>query len=74
LLNIIIIVRKTFAKAAEKSKEEVFVHFPSLLSFSKLKRAETTTAKFVAPKEVQEYIYVGHRARFIPKIIIICFS
>ena len=33
-----------------------------------------TAKKFVARGRSSENIYVGHRARFIPKIIIICFS
>jgi len=41
-------------KQQSRVKKKCLVHFPSLLSFSKLKQAETTTAKFVAPKEVQE--------------------
>lgn len=40
------------------------MHFPSLLSFSKLKQADTTTAKFVAPKEVQR-IYMSAVARVL---------
>lgn len=61
------IVKYNNTRTKDKQKQqrrEVFVHFPSLLSFSKLKRAETTTAKFVAPKEVQR-IYMSAIARVL---------
>jgi len=51
-------------KQQRRVKKKCLVHFPSLLSFSKLKRAETTTAKFVAPKEVLR-IYMSAIARVL---------
>lgn len=73
--SFMMVVLYYYAQAkAEKSEE--MVHFPNSLFrlfFEATSREFTTTAKFVARGRYKN-IYVGHRARFIPKIIIICFS
>ena len=62
LLNIIIIVRKTFAKAAEKSKEEVFGAFSLFSLFRSSKKQRRRRQNLLHQRKFKEYICRPSRA------------